>query len=167
NTLNLSEMTVRQWREHGRDIFTDLAAATGSAATLGHDNGTPARTLPAARVSANFFSVLGLPPMLGRAFTPEEDRPGEPRVAIISYDFWQRELGGRPDALGQSIILDDAPVMVVGIMPEHFRHPYRAEVWVPLAAAFNSAASRGHYLYGSARLQPGVTVAQADAAIRR
>ena len=167
NTLNLSELTVQQWREHGRDIFSDLAAATGGAATLGHASGTPARTLPTARITANFFSTLGLLPALGRSFTVAEDRPGGPRVVIVSHDFWQRELGGRAEALGQTIILDDSPTTVVGIMPEHFRHPYRAEVWVPLAAAFDPTGARGRYLYGAARLQPGVTLAQADAAIRR
>ena len=167
NTLNLSELTVRQWREHGGDIFADLAGATGSAVTLGHADGAPARTLPAACVTANFFSTLGLLPALGRPFTAEEDRPGGPRVVIISHDFWQRELGGRAEALGQTIILDNNPATVVGIMPEHFRHPYRAEVWVPLAVAFDPAASRRHYLYGVARLRPGITVSQADAAIRR
>ena len=166
-TLSLSETTVRQWREHGRDIISDLAVADVGTATLGHDNGTPARTLPAAHISANFFSTLGLPPVLGRSFTAEEDRPGGPRVVIVGYDFWQRELGGRPSAIGQTITLDQAPATIVGIMPEHFRHPYLAEVWVPLAAAFDPAASRGHYLYGAARLQPGVTVDQADAAFRR
>ena len=167
NTLNLSELTVQQWREHGRDIFSDFAAATGSAATLGHADGAPARTLPAARITANFFSTLGLLPVLGRSFTATEDRPGGPRVVIVSYDFWQRELGGRADALGWTITLDDAPATVVGVMPAHFRHPYRAEIWVPLAAAFNPAGNRGHYLYGAGRLQPGLTIAQADAALRR
>jgi predicted permease len=168
-TLNLSEMTVRQWREHGRDIITELAVAEGasSAVTLGHDNGTPARTLSAARISANFFSTLGQRPALGRSFTADEDRPGGPRVVIVGYDFWQRELGGRPSAIGQTITLDQAPATIVGIMPEHFRHPYLAEIWVPLAAAFDPAAPRGHYLYGAARLRPGVTVEQADAAFRR
>jgi putative ABC transport system permease protein len=166
NTLNLSEVTVRQWREQGGNLFSAFAAATGSTVTLGHDHGAPARTLPAARVSANFFSTLGLPPRIGRSFTVEEDRPGGPRVVIVSHEFWERELGGRTDALGQTIILNDAPATVVGIMPEHFRHPYRAEVWVPLQAAFNPAQGRSHYLYGVARLRPGVTLTQADAAMR-
>lgn len=168
-TLSLSETTFRQWHEHGREIFADLAiaAASDSIATLGRDDGTPARTVPAARISANFFPTLGLPPLLGRAFAADEDRPGGPRVVIVSYDFWQRELGGRPSAIGQTITLDQAPVTVIGIMPEHFRHPYRAEIWLPLAARFDPAASRTHYLYGAGRLRPGVTVAQADAALRR
>lgn len=166
-TLSLSELTVRQWREHGRDFISDLAVGTNGTATLGHDNGAPARMISAARISANFLSTLGQPLLLGRSFTAEEDRPGGPRVVIIGYDFWQRELGGRPSAIGETITLDQAPTTVVGIMPQHFRHPYLAEVWLPLAASFNPAAPRSHYLYGAVRLKPGVTVDQADAAFRR
>ena len=167
NTLNLSELTVRQWREHGADIFTGFGAATGAGLTLGNTAGEPPQSLRAARVTADFFTVLGLAPVLGRNFTAEEDKPGGPRAVLIGHDLWQRQFGGRSDILGQSILLDGTPHTVVGVMPAKFRHPYRAEVWVPLAAAFDPAAGRGHYLYGVARLRPGVTIAAADAAVRR
>jgi putative ABC transport system permease protein len=167
NTLSLSEITVQQWREHGSEVFSDFAAATGASVTLGALGDQPARSFAAARITANFLSTLGLPPALGRNFTAEEDRPGGPRVAIVSHEFWQRELGGRTDVLEQPVTLDHAPYAIVGVMPKNFRHPYRAAVWLPLAAAFEPAAGRGHFLYGAARLRPGVTLAQADAALRR
>ncbi len=164
--LNLSETTARQWREHGSQIFEGIGTATGGAATAGATANESARIVPAARISANFLSVLGLSPILGRNFTPEEDRPGGPRVAIIGYDFWQRNLGGRADVLGKTVNLDDRAYTVIGVMPKTFRHPYRAEVWLPLA--LNTAdAGRNHYLYGAARLRPGISFAQADAAMRR
>ena len=167
NTLSLSELTVQQWREHGQDIFTGFGAATGTSLTLGNTTGEAPRYLPAARVTADFFTVLGLAPALGRNFTPEEDRPNGPRVVLIGHDLWQRQFGGRPDVLSQTLQLDGTPHTIVGVMPARFRHPYRAEVWVPLAAAFEPVAARGHYLYGVARLRPGVTPAAADAAVRR
>jgi predicted permease len=167
NTLNLSEITLQQWREHGADVFAGFGAATGTSLTLGQTTGEAPRYLPAARVTAGFFTVLGLAPVLGRNFTAEEDRPNAARTVIIGHDLWQRQFGGRADALGQVLQLDGAPHTVVGVMPANFRHPYRAEVWVPLAAAFNPQAGRGHYLYGVARLRPGVTPAGADAALRR
>jgi putative ABC transport system permease protein len=167
NTLNLSEITVRDWREQSRDIFTAIGVATGASLTFGRTEAASAHNISAARVSANFFSALGLPPVLGRNFTAAEDRPGGPRVVIVSDDFWRRALGGRASALGQTITLDNAPYTVVGVMPKNFRHPYRADLWIPLAAAFDPIVSRGHYLYAAARLQPGFTVAQADAAMRR
>jgi len=167
NTLNLSETTLRQWRDHGREVFASFGAATGASVTLGAGDGIPARNFNAARVTADFFPSLGLAPVLGRNFTPAEDRPGGPRVALISYEFWQRELGGRADILDRPITLDHGLCQVVGVMPRNFRHPYRAEVWIPLAAAFDPAAPRGRYLYGAARLQPGITLKQADTAMRR
>lgn len=167
NTLNLSELTLRQWRENGRAIFTGVGAATGASFTLTNASGEAPRALPAARVTADFFSVLGLAPALGRNFTAAEDKPNGPRVVLISHDLWQRQFAGRADALGQMLTLDGSPYTVVGVMPPSYRHPYRADIWVPLAAAFDPQGSRGHYLYGIARLQPGVTLAAADAAIRR
>ena len=133
SSLNLSEQTVQQWRDHGGEIFEGLAAATGINVTVGATGGNSARTVQAARISANFLSVLGLPPGLGRNFTPEEDRPGGPRVTIISDDFWKQYLGGQPDVLGTTLVLDGVSHTIIGVMPKTFRHPYRADLWLPLA----------------------------------
>ena len=165
STLNLSEQTLRQWQEHGGEIFQGLAAATGANVTIGSSTGEPAQHVPAARVSHNFFSVLGLPPLMGRNFTPEQDRQGGPAVAIVSHAFWEQHLGGRRDAVGTSLPIDGVPHEIIGVMPKAFRHPYRANVWVPLALPPNPSAN--HYLYGVARLRPGLNVAQAEAAVRR
>ena len=166
NTLNLSEQTLKQWREHA-GVFEQIGAASGGSVTLGARQGEPARTLSAARVTSNFFEVLGLAPVLGRNFTAAEDRPGGPRVALVGHDFWQRELGGRADVLGSTITIDHAPATIIGVLPRNFRHPYRAEVWLPLAASFDPAAPRTQFLYGVGRLKAGISLAQADAALRR
>ena len=168
NSVDLCEVTVQQWREHAGDVFSGLAAAADTSLTLGNTTGETPRYLPAARITADFFPVLGLAPALGRNFTPEEDRPNGPPVVLISHDLWQRQFAGRPDVLGQTIPLDGTPHTIIGVMPAKFRHPYRAEVWVPLAARFDSSvAVRYRYLYGVARLQPGMTIASAQAALRR
>jgi predicted permease len=86
---------------------------------------------------------------------------------MIGYDFWQQHLGGRADVIGQSLRLDDAPYTVVGVLPKTFRHPYRAEVWLPLGLVFDANATRNHYLYAAGRLRPGISVAAADAALAR
>ncbi|HEX8679025.1 MAG TPA: ABC transporter permease, partial [Chthoniobacterales bacterium] len=165
STLNLSEQTLRQWREHGLDIFQDVAAANGANVTITATSGEPARHVPAARVSHNFFSVLGLPPLIGRNFTADEDQYGGPPVAIISHDLWQQHLGARRDVVGTALPIDGVPHTIVGIMPKAFRHPYRANVWVPLALPPPTTAN--HYLYGVGRLRPGLTIPQAEAAVRR
>jgi putative ABC transport system permease protein len=166
NRVNLAERTVQQWREFGTDIFEGVGVATGASVTAS-GVGESAQSFPAARISANFLSVLGLHPVRGRNFTEAEDQPGGPRVVIIGYDFWQRNLGGRDDALGQTIKLDDAVYTIVGVMPKTFRHPYRAELWLPIGLNFAANSQSNHYLYGAARLRPGISLEQADAAGRR
>ncbi|HMG04447.1 MAG TPA: ABC transporter permease [Chthoniobacterales bacterium] len=166
STLNLAEKTVRQWREYGGDIFEGIGAATGGAASVS-SVGESTQIFPAARITANFLTVLGLQPALGRNFTEAEDQPGGPHVVLIGYEFWQRHLGGRDDVLGQTIKLDDAPYTVVGVTPKTFRHPYRAEFWLPIAFNFAASSQPNHYLYGVARLRSGLTIDQADAAVRR
>ena len=168
STLNLSEQSVRQLREHGREIFTDVGAATGANVTVGAANGDVAQHVPAARVNANFFSVLGLPAALGRTFTQEEDRPGGASVVIVSHNFWQQRLGGRADALGSTLPIDGVPHTIVGVMPKAFRHPYRANVWLPLAISMApDADNSGRYLYGVGRMRPGFTASTAEQAVRR
>ncbi len=164
--LNLAEKTVRQWREYGSDIFEGIGVATGAGVTATNP-GQPAQSFQAARISANFLNVLGLQPALGRNFTAAEDQPGGPRVVIVGYDFWQRNLGGREDVLGHTVKLDDASYTIVGVMPKTFRHPYRAQIWLPIALTFAASGQPNHYLYAAARLRPGISLAQADTAARR
>ncbi len=165
-SLNLSEKALANWRQYGGEIFEGVAAATGLSVT-NSIAGEPARSFPAAAVTANFLNVLGLEPMLGRNFTEAEDRPGGPRVVIIGYDFWQQQLGGRAEILDQQINLEDASYTVIGVMPKTFRHPYRAQIWLPIALRFEPSSAVNHYMYGVARLRPGITLEQADAAGRR
>ncbi|HVF70373.1 MAG TPA: ABC transporter permease [Chthoniobacterales bacterium] len=166
STLNLAEKTVYQWREHGRDIFEDIGVATGASVTASSE-GEAAQSFPAARISANFLSVLGLQPARGRNFTEAEDKPGGPQLVIIGHDFWQRNLGGREEVIGQRIRLDDAAYTIVGVMPKTFRHPYRAQFWLPIGLNFAPDSQSNRYLYGVARLRPGISLEQADAAGRR
>ncbi len=165
-TFNMSEATIRQWQKYGADIFDGIGAATGTNVVLGGSNGEPAQNIQGARVSANFFSVLGISPVLGRSFSAEEDREGGPPAVIVSDDFWQHHLNSRRDAIGSTLLLDGTRRTVVGVMPPTFRHPYRALLWVPLALP-PVANHLNHYLYAPARLRPGITAAAAEAAVRR
>jgi len=160
--LALAPITWKRWREWN-DAFTDIGASTGINLTLG-SNGE-ARYVSAARVSFNFFSVLGIKPVRGRDFLEEEDRPGAAPVVLISHGLWQRQFGGA-DVLGRDVILDGVPHRIVGVMPEHFRHPYRAELWVPLALQIDDLPATGRYLYSPARLKPGVGLETARRSMR-
>jgi putative ABC transport system permease protein len=167
-SLNLSDRTVARFREFGRDIFEDVAGGTGGAAVVGLTSGVPAQTLPAARVTSNFFNVLGLSPAQGRNFTEKEGLDGAANVVIISDDLWRNKLNSRQDVLGSTIVVDGTPRTVIGVMPRAFRHPYRANLWLSLALQpDNPATINNHYLYGVARLRPGVTPAKAEEAVKR
>src|SRR6478672_3683740 len=167
-TLNLSDRTVARFREFGRDTFEDLAGGTGGASVVSIKAGSPAQTVPAASVTFNFFDVLGLPPSQGRNFTKEEGADEAANVAIISDDFWRSTLNSRQDVLGSTVAIDGTPRTIIGVMPKAFRHPYRANLWLPLALEPDNAATiNNHYLYGVARLRAGVTPAKAEEAVKR
>src|SRR5580658_8722851 len=83
----------------------------------------PVRLDRCAKVSANFFSLLGVQPVLGRSFSREDDVPGAPGVMILSDGFWHRRFGGNPEVLGKSVRLDDAEYTVIGILPPSFEYP--------------------------------------------
>jgi putative ABC transport system permease protein len=116
-------------------------------------------------VSANFFATLGVAPLQGRVFGPDEDRAGAARVAVISQGLWERRFGRDPHMLGRSIELDAESHTVIGIMPAAFQFPREVELWTPLAVLgeMPSWQNRGNHpgIYAIARLKPGVTVQQA------
>src|SRR5213080_4087635 len=166
-TLNLSDRTTARFREFGRDVFEDVAGGTGGASVVSAKAGSPAQTVPAARVTYNFFDVLGLPPSQGRNFTREEGSDKAANV-VISDDFWRSTLNSRRDVLGNTIVIDGTPRTIIGVMPKAFRHPYRASLWLPLALEpDNPTTINNHYLYGVARLRPGVTPVKAEEAVKR
>lgn len=167
-SLNLSDRTVAQFREFGRGIFEDVAGGTGGASVVSEKAGLPSQTVPAARVTYNFFDVLGLPPAKGRNFTAAEGRDVAANVAIISDVFWRSTLNSRRDVLGSTIFVDGAPRTIIGVMPKAFRHPYRANLWLPLALQpANPITINNHYLYGVARLRSGVSPSKAEEAVKR
>ena len=131
--------------------------------------GTPER-LAGETVSEPFFSVLGVQPLLGRDFLPEDDRFGANPVTIVTYGFWQRHLGADPQALGRTVNLDEVPYRVIGVLPAWFRSPGQLTstdqiaFYVPVAASSKMLTRRGDHDWNVVgRLRPGVTVAAAQA----
>ena len=116
---------------------------------------------------ANFFSVLGVQPLLGRTFATGEDQAGKNHVAVLSYEFWRRHFGGRNDAIGQSIQLNGESYSVIGVMPEWFHFPTHYlgpnELWTPLDMSTKSLTPRGTHNYRAVgRLKRGVSIQQAQ-----
>jgi len=126
--------------------------------------------LTGARVSANFLDILGVQPVTGRGFLPEEDKPGAPPVAIISSGLWRRRFESDPGIAGKAAILDSTPYTIIGVAPEGFAFPFpgidvwitRPEAWSVLAPQFWPYVT---LLNGFARLKPGVSIEQAQAEI--
>ena len=159
NTWGISQANFALYRDHNQS-FEKIAAYNSPGFNL-TGSADPER-LQGAAVTADFFDVLGVQPAWGRAFRAEEDAPGKNSVCILSYGLWQRRFGGDPQILGQSLLLNDMPTEVVGIMPQGFAFPNRnVELWIPLG--LDPKRTAGYTHRGIARLKPGVSVSQAEA----
>ncbi|HEX8985775.1 MAG TPA: ABC transporter permease [Bryobacteraceae bacterium] len=113
------------------------------------------------RVSTGFLETLGMRPVLGRGFTAGDDRPGAPRVVMLSYATWRAKFGGEHRIIGQVLTVDGEKATVVGVLPRNFRFIYSPELLVPLAMD-EAAASRGdHILPAIAKIKRGVSFEQA------
>jgi len=147
--------------------FASVGVATVRSFNL-TGRGEPER-VQGATVMANYLSTLGTKPVLGRTFSADDDRPGGPLVALISYGFWQKHFGGNASVLAQSINLDGRSYDVIGVMPAGFDLPGIADVWIPLQLDIDSlpltdrAATNNTIV---ARLRPSVSLEQADAELK-
>ncbi len=149
----------------GNTVFEDMAAVATQNFSLTGD-GEPEQIVSQA-VTANFFSLLGVTPALGRTFLAEEDSPGAARVAVLSHALWQGRYGGDPAILGRQILLSGENFTVVGVMPRHFQFlESYIKLWVPIAFDNEELTRRSsHYLTVAARLKDGVSFAQAGSEV--
>jgi putative ABC transport system permease protein len=123
--------------------------------------------LGCASVEANFLPTLGLSPFLGRNFTEQEDRPNGPKVALISYALWQARFARDSGIAGKSISIDAQPVTIIGVLPPDFEMPTLASADLVVPQALNETNRQStRALRVFARLKPGVTIAQAQAAMQ-
>ena len=128
-------------------------------------NDTPER-IQGFLITANYTDVTGIKPMIGRAFTAEENQPGKGDVAIIANSLWQRRFGADPNVVGKTITVNGVPLTIVGVMPNSLSYPVPGEIYAPLTIAPELASNRqSHEFYVVGRLKPGVTVKSAQADI--
>jgi putative ABC transport system permease protein len=152
------------WEREARGF--ERMALFGSAGLNWTGDGEPEELL-GARVSAGYFDVLGIEPLLGRTFLPEETVPGGNRVLLLSHGLWQRRFGSSEDVLGKTLTLDGEPFEVIGVMPEAVYPtwpqatgrlpflPLYQQIWVPLALSEERRQNRGSHVFGAiARLAP-------------
>jgi predicted permease len=126
-----SLLNYKDWKKENRS-FEEMTLFRPQTFLLGTDG--PPERMRSARVSASFWSVLGVSPMVGRAFTSEEEKRGE-RVVVLSYSLWQQEFGGLEEAIGANLLMDGRSYRVIGVMPPKFRFPFAdTRVWEPMTA---------------------------------
>lgn len=168
NLNPLSAPSYFSWKRENQ-VFSDLAAAEPYDSVNLTGKTEPER-IAAIRVTANYFSVLGVAPELGRTFAAGEDQSGHDHVVILDHRFWERKFGSDPNLIAKTIRLNGEDYTVIGVLPQRFKiMSFQAQVWMPLVLneAQQSAAARGNrslYLFG--RRKPGVSLEQAQANFR-
>ena len=116
-------------------------------------------------VTQAYFRLFGAQVTLGRSFTAQEDSPNGGKVVVLSYGFWQRKFGGNPNIIGTALSLGNEPYTIVGILGKSFVSDPEADILLPFQFDPNST-NQGHYFYAAARLEPGMTLAQANALLK-
>jgi len=172
----LASADVAAWRA-GTQSFAQVTAFMPQTADL-TEQGEPER-IGGTAVTPEFFQTIGIEPLLGRAFTPEESQPGAASVGLISHSLWQRRFGADPALLGKEIVVNGSKLTVIGILPPGFDFPRagelpsllpfasRTDIWVPLKLDARQWSSRNErYLTTLARLKPGVSFSQAQAEMK-
>jgi predicted permease len=156
----VSPANFLDWQKQNH-VFDRMAIYGGAGYDL-TGAGKP-EAIRASTVSPDFFSVLGVEPLHGRVFLPEENNPGQNHEVILSYKFWQTHYASDPNAVGKSINLDGEPHTIIGVMGPKMVKPGFAQLWVPLALTPKDASVRSnHNLLSIARLKSGVTLSQAQ-----
>jgi len=153
------------WKAQSKTI-EDFSATAWRDFNLTGDGG-PEKVM-AFGVTANFFALLGIKPLLGRSFLPEEDKSGANNVVVISHRLWQSRFGGERSIIGKDILLNNEKFKIVGVTPAGFQFlESYIDLWVPIALTQEELANRGsHYLTVIARMKPGITFKQANTEIQ-
>ncbi len=135
-----------------------------------YTSGDSPERVEGALVSWQWFKVLGVTPLLGRGFHPEEDQPGSNHVAVLSFSAWQRLFAGDRGILQRNIELNKTPYRVIGVMPRDFRWPAEADVWMPIGLPMQAYGPGNRFnenYFAVARLAPGVSYARAASVMQR
>jgi putative ABC transport system permease protein len=166
--MNLAWPNFLDFKEHSRSFSAVATVQSAGFTTLGD---RPQR-IPGRYVTSSFLDVLGVQPLLGRTFRPEDDMPGAPPVALISHPYWQESLAGDANVLGRTLRTTEYAFTIVGVLPPQFRFGTTVEIYAPIGLTTGPNAGlldRGNHfgLLGVARLAPGVTREQAQAELER
>jgi putative ABC transport system permease protein len=159
--FSVSPANYLDWQSQNHS-FEDMAAYGGARFNVGGKERP--ESIQAAPVAPGFFSILRVQPILGRGFTPDDDRPGQGHVVVLGNALWRERYGADPGVVGRNIVLDGETYTVIGVMPRTFNFPSWAQLWTPLAWTDERRAVRGNHNYQViGRLKPGVDIRAAQA----
>ena len=164
--LNMAPSNYFIYREQNQ-TFQDIGAYETTRVNL--TGLAEAERLDALNVTDGTLPLLGIPPLLGRTFTHQDDSPGSPDTVILTYGFWRKKFAGSPSAIGQTIILDGTPRQIIGVLPPRFQFLDETDLAVILPFKWDRNTTHlGNFSYEAlARLKPAVTIKQANADIAR
>src|SRR6201993_3490477 len=162
---NISYLDFTDWSQQ-TDLFASTAAYWTGNADLSGDGAEP-EAVPRAGVTTGFFYVLGVQPVLGRPFVPEDDKPatfneGRGTVAIISHGLWKRRFGSDPAIVGKQVVMKSRPLTVIGVMPPGFEYPEQTQIWVNSAVNLSEEPRDNRAWSAIARLNSNVDLKQAQ-----
>ena len=156
-----------QWEHVRDDVHSLLSGVSGMRASgVNLRAGSVVQYVQAGRVSAQYFNVLAIHPLIGRNFSEDEDRPHGPKAAILSYRLWQTALGGQPSALGQAVLLKGEPHTIIGVLPEGATTPLNADLYTALQPSREGEGQSANFVI-IMRLRDDATWQQADAELAR
>jgi putative ABC transport system permease protein len=166
NVINLGNFF--DWKEQNH-VFEDMAAFFDRNVKLTSD-GEP-EEVPSEVATPNLFSVLGVNPIMGRTFSPDEGKPNQPEVVVLSYGLWQRRFGGDQHIVGRHFTMNNRDVTVIGVLPADFTlHIAKGsmsnkppELWRPWQVSNESRQRLGRFAMAVGRLKPGITLSEAQA----
>ncbi len=152
------------WRQQ-TSVLREVAGYDTGGAGMNLTGGDHPLQVQAIHVTHDYFTLFGAPVIAGRTFTQEEDRPHGGNVVVLSYGLWKQRFGGDANIVGRTIQLDNTPYLVVGVLGRNFVTDNPADIWIPYQFDLNTQ-DMAHYFGVAARLQPGVTIEQANAQLK-
>jgi putative ABC transport system permease protein len=161
-SVTASPTKFNEWKAQSDVVEQPAAFRSG---IVNYTSGETPEQISSGQVSANYFPLFGATTVIGRTFTPDEDRPGGPQLAVLSYGWWSRRFGKDPAILGKTIALSGVPYVVIGVTSPKFDPSDLGDspdAWTPFQLDPNSI-DQGHFFTSAGRLRPGVTLAQAKA----
>ncbi len=151
----------RDWRTQSK-AFDAFGAYNFNNVNVSDRNGPPTR-YNLSQMTSNSFSVIGQKPIVGRDFTPDDEKPGAAAVVVLGYGVWENRYGKDPNIIGQTIRINDAPTVVIGVMQRGLKFPIDSDLWTPLVPTANREKRDSRGLGAFAEMAPGISLKTATA----